>query len=89
VPIRPAVEIARFYVDRRHRGTGLSRELLIHSRHAAWEFAAAAIWLCAWERNPRALAFYRKNGFVDVGVMSIRVPPTLFHDIVFASEIRV
>lgn len=25
------------------------------------------IWLGVWERNPRAQAFYKKNGFREVG----------------------
>ena len=25
------------------------------------------LWLGVWERNPRAIAFYTKCGFVDVG----------------------
>jgi ribosomal protein S18 acetylase RimI-like enzyme len=24
-------------------------------------------WLGVWERNPRAIAFYRKRGFVEAG----------------------
>jgi ribosomal protein S18 acetylase RimI-like enzyme len=28
---------------------------------------AATLWLGVWERNPRALAFYRKWGFDVVG----------------------
>ncbi len=89
VPIRPAVEISRFYVDRRERGTGLAYELLIHSRHAAWEHGAAVVWLCTWEQNNRAIAFYRKHGFLEVGIKTIRIPPVDFHDLVLANEIRV
>ena len=25
------------------------------------------LWLAVWQRNPRAIAFYRKYGFRDVG----------------------
>lgn len=34
---------------------------------AARERDGAVLWLGVWERNPRAQAFYRKSGFVDVG----------------------
>lgn len=88
VPIRPAIELSRFYVDRQQRGTGLAQELLIHTRHAAWEVGAAVVWLCAWERNARALAFYRKHGFLEVGIKTIRVAPVTFYDVVLASELR-
>jgi RimJ/RimL family protein N-acetyltransferase len=26
------------------------------------------VWLGVWERNPRAIAFYKKFGFLEVGV---------------------
>ena len=28
---------------------------------------ADQVWLGVWEHNPRAIAFYRKHGFVEVG----------------------
>jgi ribosomal protein S18 acetylase RimI-like enzyme len=34
---------------------------------AAEAAGARTLWLGVWERNPRAIAFYRKAGFVDVG----------------------
>ena len=36
-------------------------------RLAAQEFSGTHLWLGVWERNPRAIAFYRKAGFVEVG----------------------
>ena len=34
---------------------------------AARHLGGIAIWLGVWERNPRAIAFYEKCGFRDVG----------------------
>ena len=34
---------------------------------AARRDGAITLWLGVWERNPRAIAFYRKAGYVDVG----------------------
>jgi len=39
----------------------------------AAERGAATIWLSVWDRNPRAIAFYRKVGFVDAGFVSFRL----------------
>jgi ribosomal protein S18 acetylase RimI-like enzyme len=36
-------------------------------RAAAREFGGQQLWLSVWERNPRALSFYKKEAFVDVG----------------------
>ena len=37
------------------------------ARTAAQELGGHRMWLGVWERNARALAFYRKAGFVEVG----------------------
>lgn len=63
-----AVELHRFYVDRIWHGCGVSQRLLAQVRRAAREFGAATLWLKVWERNPRAIAFYAKSRFVDVGL---------------------
>jgi ribosomal protein S18 acetylase RimI-like enzyme len=41
--------------------------------NAAQQLGARTLWLGVWERNPRALAFYRKSGFQDVGTQSFMV----------------
>ena len=61
------VELLRFYVDRAHHGQGLAQQLMTTVLEAAVQRGAATLWLGVWERNPRAQAFYRKYGFVDVG----------------------
>ena len=61
------VELHRFYVLRAQHGTGLGAGLLQAARTAARELGGHRMWLGVWERNARALAFYRKAGFVEVG----------------------
>ena len=70
-----AVELHRFYVDRRAHGSGLASELMKAVREAAGEFEGRHIWLGVWERNPRAIAFYKKERFVDVGETIYMVGP--------------
>lgn len=60
------VELARFYVDRAHHGRGVARELMDASIAAARNLGRK-MWLSVWERNPRAIRFYEKCGFVDEG----------------------
>lgn len=62
-----AVELWRFYVDRPWHGLGLAQQLMAASRNAAIERGARTLWLGVWEKNPRAIAFYEKCGFHDVG----------------------
>ena len=61
------VEIYRFYVDRSAHGTGVAARLMAESLAAARDLGGNHIWLGVWEKNARALAFYRKQGFRDVG----------------------
>jgi ribosomal protein S18 acetylase RimI-like enzyme len=60
-------EIQRFYVHVSHHGAGLAHELMAHVLARSAAAGAAALWLGVWERNPRAIAFYRKWEFEVVG----------------------
>lgn len=61
------IELWRFYVDRPWQGRGLARRLMEVVRDVAGELGGGTLWLGVWERNARALAFYAKCGFRDVG----------------------
>ena len=61
------VELQRFYLDRGEHGSGLAMGLMSAVHAAVREFGGRHLWLGVWERNARALAFYAKSGFVDVG----------------------
>lgn len=62
-----AVEVARFYVDRRHHGTGLAQRLMDAMLARAAADGARTVWLQVAEYNARALAFYERRGFRSVG----------------------
>ena len=66
-PIELAIELARFYLDGAWHGRGLAQQLMGAVVDEAVRLGARTLWLGVWERNPRAIAFYRKHGFVDVG----------------------
>ena len=61
------IEIYRFYVDRSAHGTGVAQQLMKETLAAARDLGANHVWLGVWEKNGRAIAFYRKSGFQDVG----------------------
>ncbi|MET0226230.1 MAG: GNAT family N-acetyltransferase [Dokdonella sp.] len=82
------VELHRFYVDRVWHGHGVSQSLLAEARRAAREFDAATLWLKVWERNPRAIAFYTKCHFVDVGTADFFVGNDRQTDRVLALDLR-
>ncbi|HYL72161.1 MAG TPA: GNAT family N-acetyltransferase [Candidatus Dormibacteraeota bacterium] len=64
---RAAGEIQRLYVARDWHGKGVARELMEACIEALVRRGSDVLWLGVWERNLRAIAFYRKYGFVAVG----------------------
>lgn len=69
------VEIYRFYIDRSAHGSGLAHRLMSTAFAQAREWGADIVWLGVWEHNPRAMKFYRKFGFADVGSIDFFVGP--------------
>ncbi|MGH7648759.1 MAG: GNAT family N-acetyltransferase [Gemmatimonadaceae bacterium] len=61
------IELWRFYVDRAWHGQGVAQALMERVDAEAVGRGARTLWLGVWERNPRAMAYYRKTGFVDFG----------------------
>ena len=59
------VEVVRFYVDRPHHGRGIAQTLMEAVAVQASALGSTRLWLGVWERNLRAIAFYRKTGFVQ------------------------
>lgn len=67
VPGRGAIEIQRLYVDEAWQGRGLAQALMTACLDEAARLGGDTVWLGVWERNPRAIAFYRKFGFAEAG----------------------
>jgi ribosomal protein S18 acetylase RimI-like enzyme len=61
------VQLHRMYVDRRFHGSGLATALMAAVKEAAQQLGGRTLWLSVWDRNERAIAFYRKSGFDVVG----------------------
>lgn len=60
-----AVEIERIYVSRQFHGQQVGQLLYEKAIQTARQMNARYVWLGVWEENPRAISFYRKNGFVE------------------------
>ena len=67
------IELQRFYVDRAWHGRGIAQRVMAAARDAARQLGGRTFWLGVWERNPRAIAFYEKCGFRDVGSHAFRL----------------
>jgi GNAT superfamily N-acetyltransferase len=70
IAVAEPAEVVRFYVDRPWHGQGLAQQLMDAAVGAAKAAGARTLWLGVWERNPRAIAFYRKSGFREAGTQT-------------------
>ena len=59
-----ALEIERIYVLKEYHGKNIGQLLFEKAMEIAHEKNADYVWLGVWEENPRAISFYKKNGFV-------------------------
>jgi diamine N-acetyltransferase len=81
------VEIARFYVDKGHHGRGIAQTLMQAAIDEARAMGGTKLWLGVWEHNLRAIRFYKKCGFADVGSQPFLVGSDLQTDRVMSRDI--
>ena len=60
-----ALEIERIYVLKEFHGKKVGQLLYEKAIQIAKDKTVDYVWLGVWEENPRAIQFYKKNGFVE------------------------
>jgi len=60
-----ALEIERIYVLKEFQGKKVGQLLYEKAMQIAIQKNAAYVWLGVWEKNPKAINFYKKNSFVE------------------------
>ncbi len=60
-----ALEIERIYVLKEFHGKNIGQLLYNKAMQISRQKKADYIWLGVWEENPRAINFYKKNGFME------------------------
>lgn len=83
---RPA-ELHRIYVSSEWHGRGVANELMRAVCTAAARATCDCIWLGVWERNLKAIAFYRKCGFAVVGDHSFVLGRDRQRDLILAAQV--
>jgi ribosomal protein S18 acetylase RimI-like enzyme len=73
-------ELARLYVDHAWQGRGVAAALLDAVSARAAAAGATGLWLAVYQRNARAVAFYRRQRFVVAGAGTFRMGDELQHD---------
>jgi ribosomal protein S18 acetylase RimI-like enzyme len=59
------VEIERIYVLSQYHGLKVGQFLYEKAMEVAAHKGADYVWLGVWEKNPKAIRFYEKNGFLQ------------------------
>lgn len=65
--VENALEIERIYLFKAFHGSSIGQQMFDFALQRARQINAPFIWLGVWEENPRAIAFYTKNGFEKFG----------------------
>jgi ribosomal protein S18 acetylase RimI-like enzyme len=88
VEARKPVEIVRFYARKGWIGRGIGSRLMRACLREGEREGCDVVWLDVWERNPRAIAFYRKWDFREVGTQVFRLGEDLQRDLLMARPVR-
>ena len=72
-PLAGAIELHQLYLAETAKGTGIADALMRWTIGEARARGNAILYLSVFTENPRAQAFYRRYGFVDIGRNPFRV----------------
>ena len=81
------LEIRRIYASHEYLGRGVGKELMRATIREARQRACDCIWLGVWEKNQRAIDFYKKWGFREVGTHLFSVGDDPQNDFVMELEL--
>jgi ribosomal protein S18 acetylase RimI-like enzyme len=86
-PGHGALEIKRFYIAPTRHGRGVAQVLMDAVVRTAEARGAGALWLGVWERNARAIAFYRKTGFDEAGFTTFELGSETQRDLLMVRQL--
>ena len=67
------LEIRRIYATQEYLGKGVGKALMQAAIQEARQRGRDSLWLGVWEKYPRAIDFYKKWGFKEVGMHTFKV----------------
>lgn len=81
------IELKRIYIFSRFQRSGAGKMLFDRALKAAEEAGKTRLLLGVHAENTRALAFYRKNGFEQVGVRTFQIGASIYDDLVLGRPV--
>lgn len=82
------IELVRLYVLPESIGHGVGARLMQACIDAAISEGFETLWLGVWEHNPRAIRFYQKWGFEEVGSHAFQLGNDLQTDLVMQKNLH-
>ena len=82
------VELERMYAERDRIGAGVGKTLLHMAIKVAKSEGFQTMWLGVWEFNERAIEFYRRQGFTDVGEQDFMLGKERQTDLIMQLDMR-
>lgn len=87
IPDPDPVKLDRLYVDSRWHGKKIAHRLLQEAIDRSKQEGFSTFWMGVWERNFRALAFYKKWGFIEAGSLVFQLGTDAQRDLIFYRKI--
>lgn len=81
------VELKRIYTFSRFHGAGIGQSLMLAAIDDARSRRARRLLLGTYQDNYRAVAFYKRHDFVQIGTRQFQVGEKLFDDIVMGKTL--
>jgi diamine N-acetyltransferase len=88
IPGQRPVELVRIYAEREYIGLGVGAALMRACLEEAASRGYDSIWLGVWEKNPRAIRFYEKWGFILAGTQTFELGKDTQTDFVMQRAIQ-
>ncbi|HEY4577851.1 MAG TPA: N-acetyltransferase [Yaniella sp.] len=84
LPAATTVMLSKFYVDPDFHGAGVSQKLMRHLLEHYLTSEQQWIWLGTNQANARAIGFYERVGFQQIGTRTFDIGGTMAQDVVLA-----
>lgn len=83
-----ALEIERIYVAKEFQDAGLGRYLLEQAVSMAAARKKQYAWLGVWEKNEKAIRFYKRNGFYEIGTHTFVMGEDVQTDYIMRKDLK-
>ena len=81
------IELQRLYVEAVAHRSGIGSALMGACMEEAGRGGFETLWLGVWEHNPKAIAFYQRWGFEQVGAHTFQLGASAQTDLVMARRV--